>query len=322
MSPALTGSAVATHLTTSGAASAGVPADAAPAAGLPDLADVAAWLYVPAVRPERFAKAAAAADGVVVDLEDAVHPSRRVEARLLASEALREPLAVPVVVRVNPPGSADFGADIEAVTPLVESGVVAAVRVAKVDSVEDAELAAAATAHWGLGRRLICQLESARAVADARQIGAVTGVHSLMLGEADLRADLGLPRGASGEAGLVLARQQVVLAARSLGLPAPVGSAFTNVTDEAGLAATSAQLRSLGFYGRSCIHPAQVSVVRAAFAPGVDEIRWAQETMTAASRLGDAASAAGTLSDGTFVDPAIVRHAVAILARARTAEAS
>lgn len=282
--------------------------------GRMDWEQAATWLYVPAVRPDLFAKAAAVADGIVIDLEDAVHPMRRAEARRGLLESLTEPLTAPVVVRANPPVTDDFARDVDALTPLVEAGLVAAVRVAKVDTPCDAMSAAEATAHWGPARRLICQLESARAVADAREIGAVPGVHSLMLGEADLGADLGLPRGA-GDAGLALARQQVVLASRALGLPAPVASAFTNVSDGAGLAASSAAMRALGFHGRSCIHPAQVPVVRAAFAPTAEEVLWAQDTVAAAGRQGDEATAAGTLPDGTFVDPAIVRQATVILAR-------
>ena len=67
-----------------------------------------AWLYVPAVRPDRFTQAAAVADGVIIDLEDAVHPSRRAEARENLTRLEHEPLAAPVVVRVNPPTSRDF----------------------------------------------------------------------------------------------------------------------------------------------------------------------------------------------------------------------
>ncbi|MFY9634159.1 MAG: aldolase/citrate lyase family protein [Cellulosimicrobium cellulans] len=280
----------------------------------------AAWLYVPAVRPERFAKAAAAADGVVIDLEDAVHPTERPAARASLARHLGQGLAVPLVVRVNPPSGPDFDKDIAALAPLVRAGIVCAVRVAKVDSVEDAEEAAEATAAWGIDRRLICQLESARAVADAGAIAAVSGVHSLMLGEADLRADLGLPRGVAGESGLTLARQTVVLASRALGLPAPVGSAFTNVKDGVGLAASSAELAALGFYGRSCIHPGQVAAVRAAFSPRAAELAWAREVLATAGSMDESVSAAATLGDGSFIDPAIVRQAAVIVSRAKALE--
>lgn len=272
-----------------------------------------AWLYVPATRPDRFAKAAAAADGVVIDLEDAVHPAHRPAARAGLAEAIGAGLGVPTVVRVNPPSSVDFAADIEAVGPLVRAGVVAAVRVAKVASAADARRAADATADWGIDRRLICQLESAAAVAAAHEIAAVPGVHSLMLGEADLRADLGLPPGTGADDGLALARQTVVLAARAAGRPAPVASAYVNIHDTEGLAASSRRLRALGFLGRSCVHPAQVAPVRAAFRPTDAEVEWARNVL---ARAAETAQAVSVLADGSFVDAPVVRQAELVVALA------
>ncbi|MGO4692468.1 HpcH/HpaI aldolase/citrate lyase family protein [Glaciibacter sp. 2TAF33] len=275
-----------------------------------------AWLYVPATRPDRFAKAAAIADGVVIDLEDAVHPAGRAEARAGLADALGAGLGVPTVVRVNPPSSPDFELDVAAVTPLVLSGVILAVRVAKVDSAVDAEMAAAATSHWGIDRRLICQLETARAIRDAHQIAAVPGVHSLMLGEADLRADLGLPRGTSHDDGLVLARQSVVLAARAAGLPSPLASAFVNVTDLDGLAADCERQRALGFLGRSCIHPDQVDIVRSTFLPASADVDWAESVLERAQGMKSAGSGVATLADGSFIDAPVIRQAETISALA------
>ena len=275
-----------------------------------------AWLYVPATRPDRFAKAAAAADGVVIDLEDAVHPAERAEARARLAEVIGDGFGTPTVIRVNSPSSTDFAADIAAVTPLVHSGAVSAVRVAKVDSAADAERAAATTAHWGLERRLICQLETARAIRDAHAIAAVPGVHSLMLGEADLRADLGLPRGTANGAGLTLARQTVVLAARAAGLPSPLASAYVNISDLEGLAADSRGQRALGFLGRSCIHPAQVATVREAFQPSPDDVEWARSVIASAGSMDAAGSGVATLADGSFIDAPVVRQAETIFALA------
>ena len=275
-----------------------------------------AWLYVPATRPDRFAKAAAAADGVVIDLEDAVHPAERAEARARLAEVIGDGFGTPTVIRVNSPSSTDFAADIAAVTPLVHSGAVSAVRVAKVDSAADAERAAATTAHWGLERRLICQLETARAIRDAHAIAAVPGVHSLMLGEADLRADLGLPRGTANGAGLTLARQTVVLAARAAGLPSPLASAYVNISDLEGLAADSRGQRALGFLGRSCIHPAQVAAVREAFQPSPDDVEWARSVIASAGSMDAAGSGVATLADGSFIDAPVVRQAETIFALA------
>lgn len=277
---------------------------------------VLAWLYVPATRPDRFAKAAAAADGVVIDLEDAVAPDRRAEARAGLADAVGAGLGVPTVVRVNPPSTPDFEDDVACVAPLVHSGAVAAVRVAKVDGAADAERAAAATADWPVERRLICQLETARAVRDAHEIAAVAAVHSLMLGEADLRADLGLPRGVTSDDGLTLARQTVVLAARAAGLPSPLASAYVNVADLDGLDADCRRQRTLGFLGRSCIHPRQVDVVRSAFAPTDADVEWATAVLASARTMGEAGSGVATLADGSFVDAPVVRQAETVVALA------
>lgn len=282
------------------------------------LQNALAWLYVPAPRAgELLAKAAKVADGIVIDLEDAVHPRQRAAAREHLVEALPEyDGAAFVVARVNPVSTDDFAADIAALTPLVVAGQVAAIRVAKVESADEVAVARAATAPWGPAPRLICQLESAGAVSRAYQIAAADGVHSIMLGEADLRADMRLPRGVSGEPGLVLARQTCVLASRAAGLPSPVGSAFTDVSDTEGLRESSLRLASLGFVGRSCIHPKQPAVVRTAFAPDPAEVAWARSVLAEAGDQDDADSAASVLADGSFVDPAIVRQAERIAARA------
>jgi citrate lyase subunit beta / citryl-CoA lyase len=277
-----------------------------------NLDEVTAWLYAPASRPELFAKARAAADGVVVDLEDAVLPSERAGARANLSRVEHSP-ETPVVVRVNPVGSDDFLLDVEAVTPLVRAGAVEAVRVTKVTTLADVDAAAEAVADWPVERPLICQLESARGVREAFAIAEHPAVAGIMLGEADLRADLGLPRGAAGIPGLTLARQTVVLASRAAGLPAPVASAFTQLDDAEGLRADTAALRDLGFHGRSCLHPRQVGVVREVFAPTADDVAWATAVVAAAEDAGRRGRGATTLDDGSFVDPAVERRARRIL---------
>lgn len=275
-----------------------------------------AWLYVPANRTDRFHKAAAAADGVVIDLEDAVHPAERAAARDALGDALGDGLDSPTVVRINPPSHPDFDRDIETVGALVQRGAVDAIRVAKVESAQEAQRVADATAAWGIDRRLICQLESAYAVSNAGAIAGVDGVHSLMLGEADLRADLGLPRGGNSDAGLAVARGLVVLAAKAAGLPAPLASAYTNVSDGQGLAANSRMQRDLGFLGRSCIHPSQVTIVRAAFQPTPADVLWADGILERAEAMTAATTGVATLSDGSFIDAPIIAQARTIRARA------
>ncbi|MFW5470216.1 HpcH/HpaI aldolase/citrate lyase family protein [Knoellia sp. CPCC 206435] len=286
--------------------------------------DVATWLYVPADRlPQLLTKAAGSADGVVVDLEDAVHPSARGGARASLHTALGVhssllhalPENVPVVVRVNSVDSSDFEADLATVGPLLRAGTVHGIRIPKVESGAQVDAAFAQSRRFSDTPHLVALIESARGLARAQEIADARGVHSISLGESDLRADLGLPRG-GGDDGLLLARLAIVQAARAAGLPSPVGSVHPSVTDLDGLRRSCEVLRELGFYGRSVIHPRQVPVVREAFAPRLEEVAWANEVLSRATDMEAAGSAAATLPDGSFVDPAILRLAEHIRQRA------
>lgn len=289
--------------------------------------DIATWLYVPGGRvAELLAKAMGAADGIVIDLEDAVHPTERSAVRELLPAALDSLTArrasaiprsvVPIVVRVNAVGTTDFAADVAAVGPLLRDGHIDGIRLPKVEYAAQVEKAYAATSRFDDRPHLIPLIESALGLRNAHAIAEATGVHSITMGESDLRADLGLPR-QGGDEGLLLARLTVVQAARASGLPSPVASVHPNVSDLEGLRTSSESLRQLGFYGRSVIHPRQIPVVREAFAPSPDELDWATAVLDKAHSMDAAGSAAGTLKDGSFIDPAILRQAVRIRERAK-----
>ncbi|WP_353952557.1 CoA ester lyase [Knoellia sp. S7-12] len=286
--------------------------------------DVATWLYVPADRlPELLTKAARSADGIVVDLEDAVHPSSRPRARAALGPTFGADSGfpagllktLPIVVRVNRVDSPDFAADLAAVGPLLRAGTVHGIRLPKVESAAEVDAAFAQTRRFRDAPHLVPLIESARGLSKAQEIADAFGVHSITLGESDLRADLSLPRGAS-DTGLLLSRLTIVQAARAAGLPSPVGSVHPSVTDLDGLRRSCDVLRELGFYGRSVIHPRQVPVVREAFAPSTDEVTWATDVLDKAAAMDAAGSAAATLADGSFVDPAILRLAEHIRKRA------
>ncbi len=271
----------------------------------------ATWLYVPASRLDSLlVKATASADAVVIDLEDAVHPDQRPTARELIAQCL-SPQDVPVDLRINETGSEDFARDVETVAQVARR--LSGVRLPKVDTAEDARAAVDAMAALFDRPFLVCQLESARGVANAQAIAAVAGVQSIMLGESDLRADLRIPRGE--DAGLALARQTVVLASRAAGLEPPIGSVFPQIDDEAGLRASTELLRAYGFMGRSCVHPRQVPTIRQVFAPSEAEIAWAREVVSATKAMGRSSEGAAKLDDGSFIGPAIERQARDILRR-------
>ncbi|MGW9204614.1 aldolase/citrate lyase family protein, partial [[Kitasatospora] papulosa] len=152
--------------------------------------------------------------------------------------------------------------------------------------------------------------ESALEIKHAHSIpGAHHAVRGVALGEADLRADLGV----RDDAGLDWPRSRVVIAARAAGLDPPVMSVFPDVRDLSGLRSSCAHGRDLGLLGRAAIHPRQLPVIERAFRPTAREVEAAEEVLEA-SRTGVGAQA---LPDGRFVDAAVVATAERTLSLAR-----
>lgn len=256
------------------------------------------WLYVPADRPDRVDKALAGeADVVIVDLEDAVAPENKGAARAATVALLATPQPR-VEIRLNDVRTPYGQADLHALGSLL-SGT-AGVRLPKVESADEVRWIADAVP--GVPLRPI--IESALGLERAFEIATASpAVAGIGLGEADLRADLGV----TDEAGLAWARSRIVVAARAAGLPAPAQSVFTNIRDLDGLAASCAQGRAMGFRGRAAIHPIQLPVIAAAYRPTRDEIAAALEVVSAADQ------GAVALADGRFVDEAVVRQARRVL---------
>ncbi|MFJ4998781.1 HpcH/HpaI aldolase/citrate lyase family protein [Microbacterium sp. NPDC088619] len=273
-------------------------------------------LYAPADRPERFEKALrAGADAVVVDLEDAVAASRKSVARAALLEFARAWVAfgegAPVVqVRVNALGSPFHDADLAAIAALpVSFGV----RLPKTGSADDV----AAIRRALPARDIHALLESALSIERAFEI-ASSGVRSIATGEADLRAELGVPAGPAGEAGLAWSRSRVVNAAAAAGLPAPMMAVYADVADLDGLEASCRAGRALGFGGRTAVHPRQVPVIRRAFTPDAGEIAAARDVIERVRSAAADGTGAFALEDGTFVDAAMVHAARRVLERGGT----
>lgn len=262
------------------------------------------YLYVPGIDERRIGKALEGeADAVVIDLEDAVAPERKTDARQLAAEVVAAPLGKPVFVRINSLSSGLAGDDLAA---LDGPGLVG-VRVPKVESAEQIREVARGLA----GRRpamIVALIESALGVERAAEIAAGEGVVALAMGEADLRADLGV----TADDGLLYARSRCVTAARAAGRLA-VQSVFADLRDAEGLAASTRWGRQIGFTGRSAIHPAQVSAINDVLTPTDDELRRAGEVMEAYERGRREGSGAAVTPDGRFVDEAVVRSARTVL---------
>ena len=275
-------------------------------------------LYLPGSEPRHFVNARLhAPDAVILDLEDAVAPSEKDAARLLVRNALRAVDFRPCerMVRIN---QGDLGLeDVDAVVPQNVHALL-------IPKAESAEQVRAVDARADAARRaaelrepcfLVPIIETALGCFHALAIASASpNVVALTIGLEDYTADLGVERTAEGRESL-WARQTVVNAARAAGV-APSDSVFSDVADLDGLRAAVLEARALGFEGKGCIHPRQVPIVHAAFAPTADEIVTAQRVVLAfedATRRG-----VGVVTVGSkMVDPPVVKRALRTL---RTAE--
>lgn len=268
-------------------------------------------LYAPADRPERFEKALdAGADAVIVDLEDAVAPSRKASARAALADftavwASRGAAAPAAQVRVNARGARTHDEDVAAVADLP---AVFGIRLPKTQSADDVAAVRAAAP----GREIHALLESALAIERAFEI-TQAGVASVAVGEADLRAEIGVPAGREGEPGLAWSRARVVNAVAAAGLPLPLMAVWADVADLEGLEASCRVGRALGYAGRTAIHPRQIEVIRRVFTPDADEVERARRIVERVRTAAADGTGAFVLDDGTFIDIAMVKAAQRIL---------
>ncbi|AXK46676.1 HpcH/HpaI aldolase/citrate lyase family protein [Brachybacterium saurashtrense] len=270
-----------------------------------------ALLFCPGDRPDRFAKAAERADAVILDLEDAVAPEHKAAAR--TAVAVHELDPARTVVRVNPPGTADFLADVAALAPRRPRRVM----LPKAGCTADVDRLVAALP----GVRVVVLCETAPGVLAAPALAAHPDVDALMWGGEDLVASLGgtSSRGADGGYRDVVrhARSTVLLAARAHGRSA-IDAIHTEIADEDGQRAEAEDAAASGFTATACIHPGQVPVIRAAYAPAAEDLSWARDVLAAAEAHGD-----GVFTHrGRMVDGPILRHARVLVGRAEALAAS
>lgn len=268
-------------------------------------------LYVPGDSPDKLRSALdRGADELIVDLEDAVLPDRKDLARDIVAAWLDGLPAtdVGVWVRVNP-GAAGL-VDVRAVG--LATGLTGVV-LAKTESVDDVAAASAVLDELGSSARIVPLLESGAAVLRALDIAAGPRVHRLQVGEADLRADLGVTLGPD-ERELLWVRSQIVAASAAAGVAPPIAPVSTDFRDLDALRASTEALARLGFVGRACIHPAQVAVVNEVFTPSAAAIAEAEEILAA---LANAGTGIALDARGRMLDEAVARQARLVLARAR-----
>ena len=284
------------------------------AAGLPDAASALtlarSFLFVPANRPERYAKALASGAGaVIIDLEDAIGPDQKPAARTQLEEAFAHlPLAdrARVVVRINAAGTAWHADDLALVGKLAHLGL-AGVVLPKAESPDQlAHLAASV----GQACALLPIIETATGLVAIDDIARSPQVARLLFGNLDFQADLGMSCGPD-EAELQPVRLALVVASRRAGLATAVDGVTPGTGDLAQVQADAERSRRSGLGARLCIHPQQVPVVNAALGPTAAEIDWANRVLEQSSRTGGSVF---TL-DGRMVDEPVLRKARHVLAQ-------
>jgi len=276
------------------------------------LASACSFLFVPANRPERYAKAlASGADLVIVDLEDAVAPADKPAARQALVQAVAGLDAAQrgrLLVRINAAGTPWHADDLANLRGLVTHGLLAVM----VPKAESAAALARVTAAVGPACALLPLIESVAGLDAIDALAACPQVLRLGFGHLDFQADAGLVC-CPDEIELVPVRLALVLASRRAALAAPVDGISPGTQDTAQVAFDAARSRRGGFGGKLCIHPAQVAVVNAAFAPSAAELDWARRVQSAFEAAGG-----GVFSlDGRMVDAPVLRLAQRTLAAMR-----
>jgi len=234
--------------------------------------DGVAWLFCPADRPERFAKAAAVADVVILDLEDGTAPDRLGMAREAVASARLD--RAQTVVRVHAHPDPEHAEDLEAVA----AGGFRTVMLAKTETRAEAESLAQL--------EVIALCETPLGVVNAPSIATAPNVSALMWGAEDLTAALGGSSSRDGD-GLYLqlaqhARAAVLLAAGAARKSA-LDAVYLDIGDVAGLEAEVAEAEAMGFAAKACIHPSQITTVRAGFRPSEAVLADARAIVTAAA---------------------------------------
>lgn len=274
-------------------------------------------LFVPGSRPELFPKALAGeADAISIDLEDSVIAERKSEARNTVAEFLQSSAAQAtskaLIVRVNALDTPYFEADVLA---LVRPGL-ALLNLPKVECAADIQAAVAAMERAerrngvSVPIKILANIETPKGLRNAAQIGlADARVAGLQLGLADLFEPLGIDRRDVRHVHAALFALR--LAAAEAGVFA-YDAAFANVRDPEGYRAEAQMAHSLGYLGKSCIHPSQIALANEVFRPSDSDIAAAQRIL-AAMQSAQAQSAGALLVDGKMVDAPFVRRARQII---------
>lgn len=279
-------------------------------------------LFAPGNHPRKVEKVfAAGADAVILDLEDAVAIAEKPATRVAIVAALKNERHCRAFVRVNAMTTDFCYGDLAAIVVpsngktgldgIVLPKVEAPWQLQAVDWLVGALERASGLPAGGID--LIPIIETGAGVAAAREIAASgTRVRRLAFGAGDYAVDMNLPW-TRDETEMAHARATIAVASRAAGLEAPLDTVFTDLRDREGFAASARRAFAMGYQGKMCIHPDQVSIANDVFTPSAAEVARAQ-AIVAAFAAAEASGSASIQLDGQFIDYPIVERARRILA--------
>ena len=259
-----------------------------------------AFLFCPADRPERFAKAAAAADVVILDLEDGVAPDRKEEARAaVAASTLNR---ATTIVRVNPVNSPAHDSDMRMLTAS-DFRLVMLAKTTSADEVLSLE---------GFSVFPLCEtppgvMAIEEIVGCHNTVGVMWGAEDLVaaLGGFSSRHDDGTFRDVAS-----YSRASALLTGGMRGR-CTIDAVFLDIGDLEGQRRQAVDAAAMGFTANACVHPSQVAVVREAYRPNSDQVAWAREIIAAAQGRGGVFRVNDLMVDGP-----VIAQAQQLLARA------
>ena len=268
-----------------------------------DVALFRTYLYVPGSKPDVVEKAFNSdADCIVIDLEDAVHPDKKVDARNFVAEFIAAGATKPFLVRINNLESKWGKADLEAIALPGLAGI----RIPKVESVDTVKQAADILNKAKSDAQIHLLIESAKGVGQLSALASSDPrVAAISLGEADLLSDL---RATNDEA-LKFCRNALIVAARAAGLKQPSQSVYANTKDLVGLRESTVHAKETGFFGRSVIHPNQIETVNEVFTPTQQEYEKALEMLSVFEQIQKSGESVMALPNGEMIDPANIYYA-------------
>lgn len=279
-------------------------------------------MFVPGNTPKMLNSADVyGADSLMFDIEDSIYVNEKDSARLLVSELLKSiTFTSETVVRINHPTQTPFGlADLDVIVRAKPN----LIRLPKTEDVSEVELVAQKIAEvetemgWPEGTiNIIVAIESVKGLYNVREICHGPRVIGIALGAEDYRADLRTGK-SKPAVELTLARQTILLAACEAGIRC-IDTVFSDVKDRDGFIEEVNYIKSLGFDGKSCIHPSQVALAHKVFTPSENEIAYSVKVLNAYAEA--VKNNKGVIAvEGKMIDRPIVVRAQRIVDKARAA---